>query len=278
MESTYSEGIAPNHQDSIDHFQEHELDEKLRNISNECEVDEQIELCDKSETEEVMANVTNKLQLADEQFEVQQGEIYNEEDLSESDDEDTCSFTESDDDIRLHLFCVVSMARGCGIHGRGRGRAKTTHMVGESSLGPPPSSSNLGIGGRGRGRANTPRMVGEPSLRPLPSSLDPPSLEASIPGSYTPGPPSDPPSSRTPSMPHDPSPKESNSNCTSCGAFQAQVRDELREFRNIFQDFMISMRALTPNPPPPPREPVLHAPRRQQDEDEAFDENMEEND
>ena len=53
-----------------------------------------------------------------------------------------------------------------------------------------------------------------------------------------------------------PSTQESNSDCTLCSAFQAEVRNELREFRSIFQEFMMSMRALTPNPPSPPREPV----------------------
>ncbi|KAG1367019.1 hypothetical protein COCNU_13G008090 [Cocos nucifera] len=199
----FMEGIAPNHRDSIDHFQEDELHERLRNIPNECKVDEQIELYDKSKIEEVMANVTNNLQLANEEFEVQPGEIYNKEDLSEedlskSDDEETCSFIESDDDMRLHLFCVVSMDKGCGIGGRVHDRANTPHMVREPSLRPPPSSSNLGISGRGHGKTNTPRMVEEPSLRPPPFSSDPPSLEASIPGS----------SCRTPSMPHDPSPED----------------------------------------------------------------------
>ncbi|KAG1370973.1 hypothetical protein COCNU_16G000670 [Cocos nucifera] len=77
-------------------------------------------------------------------------------------------------------------------------------MVGEPSLGPPPSS-NSGIGGGGCGRDNTSHIIGKPSLRPPPSSSDPPSLKASIPRSYTLGPPSDPPCGRTPSMPHDPS-------------------------------------------------------------------------
>ncbi|EHA8591936.1 hypothetical protein COCNU_contig69083560G000010 [Cocos nucifera] len=86
------------------------------------------------------------------------------------------------------------MARRRGIHGRKCGRAKTSHMVGEPSLGPPPSSSDPDIGGRGHGRANTSCMVGESSLRPPLSSSNPLSLEASTPGLYTLGPPSDPPS------------------------------------------------------------------------------------